>query len=310
MSPAACGSVAGLRPRAPDQDNPLGGPRIGQTLGPVAAARFVPAIPPLSGTSSSSSAGLFTHMSRFAGAFAPTWVFETLRRAFLPYDQRALFYFLLRHQYKFAKLNVAPFGSYFEFGVGSGDSLVAFLLALRDFSRTDGFKPRDFRVSAFDTFAGLPEKSSSKDDSREWGPGKFAYSLDQVKRRVATAGLTSLPGELRFVEGNFEKTLTPGLRENLVSSVERAPAIVNIDVDYYSSTKTVLEWLRPVLRTGTHVFFDDYWSFSGNPHYGQLAAIEEFNGVGDGLLRNNPSLAPSGLVSNLFVFSKKEFEYR
>jgi len=240
----------------------------------------------------------------------PTFLFESLRCSLLPYDQRAMFYFLLRHQYKFSRLRVAPFGTYFEFGVGHGDSLVSFLRGLRDFSRTDGYPSSQFRVYAFDTFAGLPEKSSPKDESREWKAGMFASSVDAIRRRLRQAGVDSVPGSVRYIEGRFEESLTPELRAELIPAPGAGPAIVTIDVDYYSSTRTVLEWLRPVLPTGAHVYFDDFWSFHGNPHMGQPAAIDEFNAIGDGYLRNNPSIAPRGLASNLFAFSRKEFEYR
>lgn len=243
-------------------------------------------------------------------ALNPTFIFESLRHTFLRYDQRSLFYFLLGHQYKFARRGVSPFGSYFEFGTGVGDSLHAFLMALRDFCRTSGYDPADFRVCAFDTFSGLPPVASWKDNSREWHQGMFAASQDQIRARLRRASLEKLAGSLRFVQGRFEDTLSPQLRSDLAPSDSAAPAIVTIDVDYYSSTRTVLEWLRPVLPSGAFVYFDDLWSFHGNPRYGQWAAIDEFNSAKEGLLRNNPSIPPGGLAANLFVYSRRDFEYK
>lgn len=242
--------------------------------------------------------------------FSPTEVVESLRHALLPYDQRAMFFFLLRQQHKFFRKGVAPFGTYFEFGVGAGDSLLAMLLGLRDFCRSTGYRSRDFRVVVFDTFRGLPPKNSWRDASREWKEGMFASSVEDIRRRLRSRGVEKIPGSLRFVEGPFEKTLTPELRAELVPGPMARPAVVTVDVDYYSSTKTVLEWLRPELPSGAQLYFDDFWSFHGSPQHGQIAALEEFNAAGDGYLRNNPTIGPGGLSSNLFSFSRKEFEYQ
>jgi hypothetical protein len=59
---------------------------------------------------------------------------------------------------------------------------------------------------------------------------------------------------------------------------------VMMDCDFYSSTKTVLEWIRPLLRDGTIFMFDDIWAFMGHPDFGELRAIREFNAKGPGLL--------------------------
>ena len=60
--------------------------------------------------------------------------------------------------------------------------------------------------------------------------------------------------------------------------------IITIDCDLYSSTATVLEWLRPLLRHGTLFYFDDIWAFLGHPEYGEMRAIAEFNAKAAGLL--------------------------
>ncbi|KKK56985.1 hypothetical protein LCGC14_3059030, partial [marine sediment metagenome] len=81
---------------------------------------------------------------------------------------------------------------------------------------------------------------------------------------------------------------------------------VNFDFDFYSSTKTVLEWLRPILNSGTLFHFDDIWSFFGHPDLGQLAAIREFNEVGDGWLVPYPRL---GRNNHVYIYSRREFEF-
>jgi hypothetical protein len=89
------------------------------------------------------------------------------------------------------------------------------------------------------------------------------------------------PEELVCIPGFFEQTLTAELAQSLM---REQPGIITIDCDLYSSTHTVLEWLRPLLRHGTLFYFDDIWSFCGHPDFGELRAIREFNERNEGLL--------------------------
>ncbi len=237
----------------------------------------------------------------------PEYFANSVRRLLSPGNYRAMFYFLLLRQGHFAQAGIAPWGSYYEFGVGWGGTLVAFLHALSDCRKTLGRMGDLYRVVGFDSFEGLPKQSSPRDESAEWRPALFAHSLEEIRQTIASARLDLRAVDLRFVRGFFDTSLTDGLRNELR---EFPPSIVTVDVDYYSSTKVVLEWLRPVLRSGTLFYFDDIWSFHGNPQYGQLAAIREFNSLGDGQLVNLPAEVPVNLLSHVYVFSRKEFEYR
>jgi len=81
-------------------------------------------------------------------------------------------------------------------------------------------------------------------------------------------------GNVRFIQGFFEDSLTSELAKDLAT---HPPSIVTVDVDYYSSTKSVLEWLLPFTPTGCLFYFDDIWLFYGHPQMGQVAAINELN---------------------------------
>ena len=59
--------------------------------------------------------------------------------------------------------------------------------------------------------------------------------------------------------------------------IDNPPSIVNIDVDYYSSTKTVLNWIYPICQDGTIFYFDDIYEYLGNLSKGEYKAIDEFN---------------------------------
>lgn len=53
-------------------------------------------------------------------------------------------------------------------------------------------------------------------------------------------------------------------------------AIAWIDCDIYESTVPVLKFLTPLIDTGTFMAFDDWHSFAGDPHAGQIRATREW----------------------------------
>lgn len=193
--------------------------------------------------------------------------------------------------------------NYYEFGVGWGGTLINYIDALKAYCRCSKKDFYSTNIFGFDSFEGLPEKKGPKDGNVDWHKGQFSYSLSYIEEILTKEGIDLKRGNIRFIKGFFEKTLTPALIDELSAF---SPTIVTIDCDYYSSTKTVLEWLRPMLHSGTLFYFDDIWSFHGNPNYGQLAAINEFNDVGDGYLTPFPLL---GLNSQIFIYSRKDLEF-
>ena len=207
----------------------------------------------------------------------------------------------LNYQLRRSKLKTSPFGNYYEFGVGWGSTMSKYLRALAVFCRGKSLRMEDFRIFGFDSFEGLPSPRDARDSLISWPKGAFAVSEDTILERVRKeAGGKAL---VRLVRGFFDESLTNGLRTELS---RYPPSIVTVDVDYYSSAKTVLEWLRPILVSGVIFYFDDIWSFHGNPLYGELAAIQEFNDRNEGFLTPFPIL---GMTGYAYVYSKKDFEY-
>ena len=211
------------------------------------------------------------------------------------------FFSLLRQHYA----HFGPWGSYYEFGTGTGTVLSWFVEALKSYAALADVPLSDYRILGFDSFTGLPKKESPRDDNPDWYEGQFAKPTAEIDSL-----LQGIPH--RLIEGFYEKSLTFGLRDELRLS---PPSIVTIDVDYYSSAKTVLEWLRPILPTGCLFYFDDVWSFYGNPKMGELAAIKEFNEQGDGLLLKYDDWLTSwnrwypNLHGRTYVYCRKEWEY-
>jgi Macrocin-O-methyltransferase (TylF) len=118
---------------------------------------------------------------------------------------------------------------YLEFGVFQGKTLALWSRLLRNPSS---------RLHGFDSFEGLPE---------EWSPGfpKGHFTMNGVPPEIDDP-------RVRFYKGWFDVTLPayrPPPHEEL---------FINIDADLYSSIRTVLKHLKPHLRVGSYLYFDDF----------------------------------------------------
>lgn len=132
----------------------------------------------------------------------------------------------LRHS---ARLVAVP-GCALEFGVGGGHTLRLMVDALPD-----------RRVVGFDVFTGLPEA---------WRTGFPAGAFAQETP-------PEVPGA-ELVVGLFEDVLPGFLAEN-----QEPVAFLHLDADLYSSTKTVLDLVGPLLMAGSVVLFDEYFNYPG-----------------------------------------------
>lgn len=125
-------------------------------------------------------------------------------------------------------------GHFVEFGVASGDSTRIIRRTLRKhgarWSRSFGKK----RIYAFDSFEGLQETYENA------GVGTFAGAVPRI------------PG-VTFVKGYFEDTCTERLRREIGKV-----AFAHLDADLYSSTLHALQWLTPMLSSGSLLLFDEF----------------------------------------------------
>ena len=145
-----------------------------------------------------------------------------------------------------ACLEVAdPKGLYLEFGTYKGDSinLLARLCPQLHFY-------------GFDSFEGLPE----------------TWTTDSKKGMFDLHGRLPLVREnITLVKGLYDQSLSPFVKEHIGTKV----AFVHIDCDLYSSTKTVLSNLRPMMSKGTVLCFDEYYNYS-DWEEGEYKAFSEF----------------------------------
>lgn len=161
-------------------------------------------------------------------------------------------------------------GDYLEFGVFRGETFRnAIRAAQQGFwtTRAGGFPGRFF---AFDSFQGLPHVASMGDGVNLYAPGEFAASRATFEKTLGGL-LGRFPIEM--VSGWFDETLTAETAARL--GLTRA-AFVNIDCDLYESTVPVLQFVTPLLQTGTILYFDDWFSYRGSMDGGEPRAAREW----------------------------------
>jgi O-methyltransferase len=153
-------------------------------------------------------------------------------------------------------------GVFFEFGCHSGRTFSSVILAAQ-------FLDINLNPFAFDSFQGLPQTSSDTDGIFE--QGSFHTSIDQFKDIIKKKTGVTLPNQ-NIIEGFYEKTLDDNLSKGLPQTV----GMVHIDVDLYSSTVSVLEFIKSHLIDGTVILFDDWFCFPPGKNMGEKKALDEF----------------------------------
>ncbi|GAB3770549.1 hypothetical protein GCM10028867_02020 [Nocardioides pacificus] len=149
-----------------------------------------------------------------------------------------------------------PVGDYVEFGVCRGDSMVCMANA----SRAVGVE--QMRLVGFDSFEGLPDEVAEEDNG-VWQPGQFRFSERAARQNLRRSGVAM--GRVELVKGWFDQTATPELAAR--TGLEQV-AVAMIDCDAYSSARTALQFLAPLLADRAVLFFDD-WHSNGLAETGQ-----------------------------------------
>ena len=71
---------------------------------------------------------------------------------------------------------------------------------------------------------------------------------------------------MHIIKGWFDDTLN---EETLRAHKMDKAVLIHVDVEYYESAKTVLEFVTPLLQNGTVIVFDDWYNYRGNPELGE-----------------------------------------
>ena len=165
-------------------------------------------------------------------------------------------------------------GSYMEFGTFRGQSIAyAFHEKSKLFiDRPGQGKSGISRIYAFDSFAGIGGITE------EELPGPFfegSYSSTAEEYFSYLKDNYVNIGDITTIPGFFQDSLTKSLQNRIVLECPVA-AVVNIDCDIYEPALLALNFVAPMLRQGSVVLFDDWYSYALAPNKGEVRALNEF----------------------------------
>lgn len=146
-------------------------------------------------------------------------------------------------------------GSCFEFGVFRGSSYAYQAEQIKKNYPSSS-------ITGFDSWQGLPEETEGVWIPERHAKGEYAAPKDEVLRKLELIGVTPDSKQFRLVDGFYSESLTPSLRGTFDSLI-----FVNIDVDIYSSTIELLDFIEPMLRPGVVLYWDD-WRDPRDEHEG------------------------------------------
>lgn len=180
---------------------------------------------------------------------------------------------------------VTPGDDVYVFGIGQGHSMGMLRKALPG-----------SRIFGFDSFQGLPAEDDQASTLKTWAAGW----LPPVKGVTPTSMELVAGGRPNayVIPGFYDKTLTPALLTSFAANdtsaavtvtdvrAMGAATYVDIDCDLHVSTVTALDWLftHRLVRPGTLIGYDDWWTISCNHHrVSRWAHVVDPLTVGEGL---------------------------
>jgi hypothetical protein len=152
-----------------------------------------------------------------------------------------------------------------EFGVAGGNGLVALCDHARQAGKLYGL---NIRVVGFDCGDGLPPIQDWRDAPWFYNPGDYPGAVDKLRKRIADRA--------ELVIGDLRESFPTWLNQT------RDPiGFISVDVDYYCSTKAILDALSKAgcekMLPVCSVYLDDILCFGVPRCTGELAAVEDFN---------------------------------
>ncbi len=151
---------------------------------------------------------------------------------------------------------------FLEFGCHSGRTFSSIINAAKylNISNTEFF--------AFDSFEGLPETNKNEDGIFE--TGTFHTTKSNFKKIIKKKTGVKLDDK-NIISGFYSNSLTIDLQKKMPKI-----GMVHIDVDLYSSTIQVLDFIKPLIVKGTLLVFDDWYCFPPNSGKGEPGAVQDF----------------------------------
>ncbi len=136
-------------------------------------------------------------------------------------------------------------GDYLEFGVFNGSSIGSAYLTAKKMNL------KSMRFFGFDSFQGLPKGTDEEHDVLKKG----FYGCSFEKMRTCLKRRSVNPNNITWIKGWYDKTLN----DKTIKRYDLGKiGIVFIDCDTYSSSKTVLDFLAPLITEPAIFCFDDW----------------------------------------------------
>jgi len=181
---------------------------------------------------------------------------------------------VIRPQHAFGLLNAADQAklrgftdvTIVEFGVANGAGLMNLIAIAEKVTKETGVR---IHIYGFDTGEGMPEPIDYRDHPEYYNTGDFPMNKALLEEKIK--------GKATIIYGPIKEKIS-----EFISNVSDKNPIgfVSIDVDYYSSTKDVLELFKAKATSFlplTYVYLDDISMPHHNEKCGELLAISEFN---------------------------------
>lgn len=142
-----------------------------------------------------------------------------------------------------------------EFGVGWGGTFKWYAEQIK-------LNFPDTVLIGFDSWQGLPPEEKGVWFPERHNVGAFSFSKNVVLAKLKELGLEN-DDRFKFVDGFYSESLTPEIRSTINNVI-----FINIDVDLYTSTISVLDFVKPLLQKNTILYFDD-WKDPKDKHDGE-----------------------------------------
>lgn len=165
-----------------------------------------------------------------------------------------MFYQTVEDTFKY--LDKLPKGNLLEFGIFNGNTMNRLIKGAEVANQPF------VEVHGFDSFIGLPKEAEGVEQNPEWPEKAFSVSHD--------FNLNSVQEAMEFVRGRIERkdiNFYPGffsvsLTDELGKSLENTCSYLHVDVDIYSSSWQVLDWIftHRVMKHGGIIRYDDFIS--------------------------------------------------
>lgn len=138
---------------------------------------------------------------------------------------------------------------FLEFGVFRGNSINFFAKILKE-----------KKIYGFDSFEGLEEDWITSEFNK-----KGTFSTYGKKPKVFK--------NVNLICGKIQETLEIFLKDK----AEKKISFIHLDVDNYLPTKFILEKIKPFLKNGTVILFDEFYGFPNWKNYEYKALNETFD---------------------------------